>query len=202
MTNVVANIWKHAKSTPDRVAYRFLKNNGQSDTLTYGQLDLRVRTLAAHFREWAAPGDRAREPWIEEAAAGRPEHAVAHGCGRLDLVVLGLHLLVGELDRIDLGIAAARRACVDHARQQREAQKPEPQHPATPGASRRPTGGVRGVGCGGAVSSVPPVVKEPKPEAAEFRFNWLSATGTALPEGAVAPEWGSIAGDERRRSRS
>jgi lactate permease len=31
-----------------------------------------------------------------------------------------------------------------------------------------------------AVSSVPPVVKEPKPEPAIFRFNWLSATGTAL----------------------
>jgi 4-carboxymuconolactone decarboxylase len=30
----------------------------------------------------------------------------------------------------------------------------------------------------------------------------MNATDTALPEGAVAPEWGSIAGDERRRSRS
>jgi hypothetical protein len=30
----------------------------------------------------------------------------------------------------------------------------------------------------------------------------MNATRTALPEGAVAPEWGSIAGDERGRSRS
>src|SRR6516165_3811575 len=35
----------HAQVQPDRLAYRFLRDQGGSDTLTFGQLDLRVRGL-------------------------------------------------------------------------------------------------------------------------------------------------------------
>ncbi|HEY7424837.1 MAG TPA: fatty acyl-AMP ligase [Gemmataceae bacterium] len=49
----------HAQTQPDRLAYRFLHDDEESDTLTFGQLDRRARALAAHFREHAALGDRA-----------------------------------------------------------------------------------------------------------------------------------------------
>ena len=49
----------HAQTRPERLAYRFLQDDGGSDTLTFGQLDQRVRGLAVRFREHAAPGDRA-----------------------------------------------------------------------------------------------------------------------------------------------
>lgn len=49
----------HAQATPDRMAYRFLHDSGRSDTLTFGQLDVRARVLAACLRGHASPGDRA-----------------------------------------------------------------------------------------------------------------------------------------------
>jgi acyl-CoA synthetase (AMP-forming)/AMP-acid ligase II len=42
---------------PDRLAYRFLRGDAGSDSLTFGQLNRRVRGLAARLRERAAPGD-------------------------------------------------------------------------------------------------------------------------------------------------
>jgi acyl-CoA synthetase (AMP-forming)/AMP-acid ligase II/acyl carrier protein len=49
----------HAETSPDRLAYRFLSDDGGSNTLTFRQLDRRARGLAARLREHAAPGDRA-----------------------------------------------------------------------------------------------------------------------------------------------
>ena len=49
----------HAESSPDRLAYRFLHEYAEDDTLTFGQLDQRVRSLATRLREHASPGDRA-----------------------------------------------------------------------------------------------------------------------------------------------
>ena len=49
----------HAESSPDRVAYRFLRENAEGETLTFGQLDRRVRCLATRFRRHADLGDRA-----------------------------------------------------------------------------------------------------------------------------------------------
>jgi acyl-CoA synthetase (AMP-forming)/AMP-acid ligase II len=48
----------HTQTRPDRVAYRFLRDD-TSDTLTYGQLDQRVSALAARLRENTVPGERA-----------------------------------------------------------------------------------------------------------------------------------------------
>src|SRR5260370_425567 len=56
---ILDRLYRHAQDTPDRLAYKFLNNNGQPEMLNYGQLAGRVRTLAAHFSELAAPGDRA-----------------------------------------------------------------------------------------------------------------------------------------------
>lgn len=49
----------HSQTQPDRLAYRFLRDDATSDTLTYGQLEQRVRALAGRLRQHAAPGDRA-----------------------------------------------------------------------------------------------------------------------------------------------
>lgn len=49
-----------AQATPDRIAYRFLKD-GETDEaiLTYGALDRQARAIAAHLSETVAVGDRA-----------------------------------------------------------------------------------------------------------------------------------------------
>lgn len=49
----------HAESRPDQLAYRFLREDGGSEALTFGQLDRRVHGLAARFSKNASPGDRA-----------------------------------------------------------------------------------------------------------------------------------------------
>jgi len=49
----------HAQQRPDHLAFRFLRDDHGSDTRTFGQLDQRVRGLAAWLSEHAAPGDRA-----------------------------------------------------------------------------------------------------------------------------------------------
>ena len=49
----------HARNGPDQLAYCFLHDDQGSDTLTFGQLDQRVRGLAARLQEYATSGDRA-----------------------------------------------------------------------------------------------------------------------------------------------
>jgi acyl-CoA synthetase (AMP-forming)/AMP-acid ligase II len=56
---ILDRLRSHAKHQPERLVYRFLRDDGGSDTLTFGQLDRRVRGLAPRLREFAAPGDRA-----------------------------------------------------------------------------------------------------------------------------------------------
>ncbi|WP_263143476.1 non-ribosomal peptide synthase/polyketide synthase [Pseudomonas sp. RIT-PI-AD] len=48
-----------AAAEPDRLALRFLTGEGDGETLSYRELDLRVRAIAATLRQSAEPGDRA-----------------------------------------------------------------------------------------------------------------------------------------------
>jgi acyl-CoA synthetase (AMP-forming)/AMP-acid ligase II len=57
--NILDRLRAHAETSPDQLAYRFLRDDAGSDTLTFGQLDRRVRGLAARLGEYAALGDRA-----------------------------------------------------------------------------------------------------------------------------------------------
>ena len=56
---ILDRLRSHAETSPDRLAYRFLRENAEDDALTFGQLDQRVRNLATRLRENAAVGDRA-----------------------------------------------------------------------------------------------------------------------------------------------
>jgi acyl-CoA synthetase (AMP-forming)/AMP-acid ligase II/alkylation response protein AidB-like acyl-CoA dehydrogenase/acyl carrier protein len=50
---------RHARQTPDRLAYTFLRDDGKIDELTYGQLERRATALATALAAHAAPGARA-----------------------------------------------------------------------------------------------------------------------------------------------
>jgi acyl-CoA synthetase (AMP-forming)/AMP-acid ligase II/alkylation response protein AidB-like acyl-CoA dehydrogenase len=50
---------QHARQTPDRLAYTFLRDDGKIDELTYGQLERRATALAHALAGHAAPGARA-----------------------------------------------------------------------------------------------------------------------------------------------
>ncbi|WP_230024885.1 AMP-binding protein [Massilia sp. Bi118] len=50
---------QHARQTPDRLAYTFLRDDGKIDELTYGQLERRATALAAALAKHAEPGARA-----------------------------------------------------------------------------------------------------------------------------------------------
>ena len=56
---ILNRLFHHAANSAERLAYRFLRENAESDTLTFGELARRVRHLAAHFRRHVAAGDRA-----------------------------------------------------------------------------------------------------------------------------------------------
>jgi acyl-CoA synthetase (AMP-forming)/AMP-acid ligase II/alkylation response protein AidB-like acyl-CoA dehydrogenase/acyl carrier protein len=49
----------HAQRTPQRLAYTFLRDDGKIDEITYHELDLRARTLAATLAQRAPSGARA-----------------------------------------------------------------------------------------------------------------------------------------------
>jgi acyl-CoA synthetase (AMP-forming)/AMP-acid ligase II/alkylation response protein AidB-like acyl-CoA dehydrogenase/acyl carrier protein len=49
----------HARATPDRMAYTFLRDDGKIDELTYGQLERRAMALAAALGRRAPAGARA-----------------------------------------------------------------------------------------------------------------------------------------------
>lgn len=49
----------HAESRPGQLAYCFLRDDGSSHSLTFGQLDRRVHSLAARLSQYASLGDRA-----------------------------------------------------------------------------------------------------------------------------------------------
>jgi acyl-CoA synthetase (AMP-forming)/AMP-acid ligase II/alkylation response protein AidB-like acyl-CoA dehydrogenase/acyl carrier protein len=50
---------QHARRTPDRLAYTFLRDDGKIDELSYGQLERRATALATALAGHAAPGARA-----------------------------------------------------------------------------------------------------------------------------------------------
>jgi acyl-CoA synthetase (AMP-forming)/AMP-acid ligase II/alkylation response protein AidB-like acyl-CoA dehydrogenase/acyl carrier protein len=50
---------ERARSTPARVAYTFLRENGSEQHIDYAELAARVDALAAHMLDHAAPGQRA-----------------------------------------------------------------------------------------------------------------------------------------------
>ncbi|RRV07264.1 amino acid adenylation domain-containing protein [Pseudomonas sp. v388] len=61
LPETLAHALQHrAAQTPDRLALRFLTDeNDQGQVLTYHDLDLRARTIAAALKQQASPGDRA-----------------------------------------------------------------------------------------------------------------------------------------------
>ena len=80
---ILDRLAQHAQQGPDRLAYRFLKDRGEPECLTYGELDTRVGALAEQLREQAAPGDRgccstlpgsssSRRSWVVSPLASSP----------------------------------------------------------------------------------------------------------------------------------
>jgi 8-amino-7-oxononanoate synthase len=49
----------HAEAQSDRLAYSFIRNDGESSTLTFNELSVQAQQLAVHLSELAKPGDRA-----------------------------------------------------------------------------------------------------------------------------------------------
>jgi acyl-CoA synthetase (AMP-forming)/AMP-acid ligase II len=56
---ILDHLWMHARTCPDCLAYRFLSDGGESDSVTYGQLGRRVRRLAKWLLEQTSIGARA-----------------------------------------------------------------------------------------------------------------------------------------------
>jgi acyl-CoA synthetase (AMP-forming)/AMP-acid ligase II/alkylation response protein AidB-like acyl-CoA dehydrogenase/acyl carrier protein len=56
---VTERLREHARETPDRLAYTFLRDDGKIDELTYGQLDRRATGLARALAARAPEGSRA-----------------------------------------------------------------------------------------------------------------------------------------------
>lgn len=50
---------EHARATPDRLAYTFLRDDGRIDEISYGELERRASALAATLATRARPGARA-----------------------------------------------------------------------------------------------------------------------------------------------
>ena len=57
--NILHRLCRHARARPDRLIYKFLREDGGTHTLTFGELHRRVMSLAIVLREHAAQGDRA-----------------------------------------------------------------------------------------------------------------------------------------------
>src|SRR5437764_13264233 len=56
---ITARLREHARETPDRLAYTFLRDDGKIDELTYGQLERRATALAGALAQRAPAGARA-----------------------------------------------------------------------------------------------------------------------------------------------
>lgn len=56
---ILDRLRSHSQTQPNRLVYRFLRDDATSDTLTFGQLDQRARALASRLRQYASVGDRA-----------------------------------------------------------------------------------------------------------------------------------------------
>ncbi len=50
---------QHAQSTPDRIVYTFLRDDGKVDEISFGQLERRASNLARALAERAPKGSRA-----------------------------------------------------------------------------------------------------------------------------------------------
>ena len=58
--NIIATVRNRAASDPDRISHTFLRDGVQQESrLTYSELDLRARAIAAYLQGIARPGDRA-----------------------------------------------------------------------------------------------------------------------------------------------
>ncbi len=57
--SLLGRLERHATDIPGGNAFHFLRENGPADTLTFGELAARVRTLAYAIAQVAKPGDRA-----------------------------------------------------------------------------------------------------------------------------------------------
>src|SRR5215212_8726502 len=60
VASLVELLQQRAASAPERVAYRFLGDGETGEScITYGELNLRARSIAASLQEMGAPGERA-----------------------------------------------------------------------------------------------------------------------------------------------
>ena len=57
--SIIGRLERHAGEYPDHTAYTYLREQGPPETLTFGQLAKRVRSIAARLRERLRPCDRA-----------------------------------------------------------------------------------------------------------------------------------------------
>ena len=56
---IIDRLRRHAEILPGGIAYTFLRDEGEADSLTFDQLERRTRALAATLLKHAEPGDRA-----------------------------------------------------------------------------------------------------------------------------------------------
>jgi acyl-CoA synthetase (AMP-forming)/AMP-acid ligase II/acyl carrier protein len=56
---IMARLCRHAQDRPDRLIYQFLRDDGGTQALTFGELHRRVMSLAAVLQEHAPQGERA-----------------------------------------------------------------------------------------------------------------------------------------------
>jgi acyl-CoA synthetase (AMP-forming)/AMP-acid ligase II/alkylation response protein AidB-like acyl-CoA dehydrogenase/acyl carrier protein len=56
---ITDSLRRHARMTPERLAYTFLRDDGKIDEITYGQLERRAAALAATLAQHAPAGSRA-----------------------------------------------------------------------------------------------------------------------------------------------
>ncbi len=57
--SIQTRLCRHAQDRPDRPIYQFLRDDGETQTLTFGELHRRVLGLAVVFQEHASQGERA-----------------------------------------------------------------------------------------------------------------------------------------------
>src|SRR5262245_48949966 len=57
--SILGRLEHHAGAYPEQTVYTFLRDQGDPETLTFGELTRRVRSIAARLRERFKPGDRA-----------------------------------------------------------------------------------------------------------------------------------------------
>jgi len=73
VTNIVELIEHQAECYPNKIVYQYLKNGDTLDqSLTFNELCMQVKDLAAHIQNKSQPGDRALLLYPCDCRAGIP----------------------------------------------------------------------------------------------------------------------------------